>query len=214
MEWNWTDPEWLPFNHLLLMFWGLADCFFGYRIIRLTLGLLGALLGALLGWEIVNALLGTEAGWIGMLGGALGGLLLGSILLRAGLAMLGASLGVMAVSGLLTGHSGINEHYTILLLLLGGLAGASLAMIVMKPALIVATAASGSFRAVFAGWFFVDKFSFVHAVHDLERLPQAVSGKPAAWIIAAVLAVLGILHQFRESSQRPNVRRPDPAVGD
>ena len=100
---------------VILLAGGLLACFAGYRIFRVVLGIYGFIGGALLASNIV----GTENTWL-MIGAALGGGLVGALILIAayfvGVALIGAGLGAV-VANLLWAATGGEPHIAIVIIL-------------------------------------------------------------------------------------------------
>ena len=174
--------------------WGLLDCFFGYRIFKLTITLFGAFAGAIFG-QAAGAALGFGVG------GEIGGLVVGA-LLGAGLAYLlylaavfaagfgfGATLGMMLLA---------NYHHMVAVLtgcvlgVIGGIAAVKL----QKSVLILSTAVLGAFRATVATMFFTNRLDWIFYFRQPQQIPALISGN--AWLLPAVilLAAVGAVAQF------------------
>lgn len=174
--------------------WGLLDCFFGYRVFRFTVALLGALAGAAGGQAAATALgLGH--------GGVIGGILAGG-LLGAGLAYLlylaavflagfgfGSTLGILVLTHL---------NHTVALLGGGllGVIGGFLAVKLQRVLLILSTALLGSFRALLALTYFSSRIDWLYYVQQPPQIPALIDGNP--WMFPAVLALaaVGTIAQF------------------
>ena len=174
--------------------WGLLDCFFGYRVFKVTLGIVGGLLGMLLGQAAGVALgLGT-AGQIGVM--------IGAGLLGAGLAFLlytgavfvagfgfGATLGILLLT-----------HYNHMVALMSGLVlgiiGGFLAVKLQKILIILSTALLGAFRAILALAYFVSQLDWFYYYQKPQELPAVIDGN--TWMFPSILglAVVGIIAQF------------------
>jgi len=126
---------------------GLIECFFGYRILRFLLGVIGFILGAViagsLGFELSG---GSELISIvaAVAGGCVGAYLM-YLLYIAGVFVIGAALGFMVVSfvfGLM------NENPVTWIVIASSVAGGILAVIFQRPMIIIATSFGGSYAAV------------------------------------------------------------------
>jgi hypothetical protein len=126
---------------------GLIECFFGYRILRFLLGVLGFIAGAVvfgsLGYELTG---GSEITSIiaGIVGGLAGAFVMYKLYI-VGVFAIGAALGFMTASyvfGILSA-----DPATIVLVAAAVLGGV-LAAILQKPMLILATAFGGAYAAV------------------------------------------------------------------
>lgn len=126
---------------------GLIECFFGYRILRFLLGVLGFIAGAVvagsLGYELSN---GSELISIisGIAGGVIGAFIMYTLYV-VGVFAIGAALGFMIASYV---FGIMNTGPVTLMLAAAAAAGGILAAVFRKPMLILATAYGGSYAAV------------------------------------------------------------------
>ncbi len=188
------NAELYPWISAAAIAWGLLDCFFGYKIFKLTIGLLGACAGAV-GGQFAGTALGF--GLPGVIGGIVVGALLGAGLayllylaavFLAGFA-LGATLGIMLLA---------SYHHMVALLtgcILGVIGGVA-AVKLQETVLILATAVLGAFRALVAVLFFTSRLDWVFYFRQPQQIPALISGH--AWLLPAVLllAGLGAVAQF------------------
>ncbi|MEW6143971.1 MAG: DUF4203 domain-containing protein [Thermodesulfobacteriota bacterium] len=126
---------------------GLIECFFGYRILRFLLGVLGFIAGAVifgsLGYELTD---GSEIVSIiaGIAGGIAGAFIMYTLYI-VGVFAIGAALGFMTASYVF----GILNTDTIhVVLIASALVGGILAAVLQKPMIIIATAFGGAYAAV------------------------------------------------------------------
>lgn len=126
---------------------GLIECFFGYRILRFLLGVLGFIAGAVIfgsmGYELSGGseLISIAAG----IAGGLAGAFITYTLYIVGVFAIGAALGFMTASYVF----GILNADPISIVLIASAAfGGILAAVLQKPMLILATAFGGSYAAV------------------------------------------------------------------
>ncbi len=126
---------------------GLIECFFGYRILRFLLGVLGFIAGAVIfgsmGYELSGGseLISIAAG----IAGGLAGAFITYTLYIVGVFAIGAALGFMTASyvfGILNA-----DPMTIVLIASAVIVGL-LAAVLQKPMLILATAFGGAYAAV------------------------------------------------------------------
>ena len=126
---------------------GLIECFFGYRILRFLLGVLGFIAGAVvtgsLGYELSS---GSELISIlsGIAGGVIGAFIMYTLYI-VGVFAIGAALGFM-IAAYVFGI--MNTGPVTLILVAAAAAGGILAAVFRKPMLILATAYGGSYAAV------------------------------------------------------------------
>ncbi len=188
----------------VLILWGLIDCFFGYRVFRFAVALMGALVGALL-------LSGAAAQWAGGnelaywiffgLGAVLGAILSFSFYL-VGVFLAGFSLGYVVAVGLVpfTGPA--------VTLLAGALAGAVtglLALVLQRFLISAATAFGGAFRVALGVAFFVEQLEWQPFLRSPDRVPALLVDR---WWITAVmfgLGLCGLIVQLRRAPARKAV---------
>lgn len=186
--------------HILIVVWGLADCFFGFRIFKLTLTLLGVVMGALLGIVLGGALfdgglIALSSGFI--LGGILGGALAFYVYL-VGVFVLGFGGGVILAAPLLEPFWGSAIN---ILLVIGVLSGI-LSIFLVKVMIVVITAVTGAFRVVFGASYLMGGYNFFDAITDPESLPTALAESDGLFWTMAITAAAGILVQFHSRKRR------------
>lgn len=186
--------------HILIVVWGLADCFFGFRIFKLTLTLLGVVMGALLGLVLGGALfdgglIALSSGFI--LGGILGGALAFYVYL-VGVFVLGFGGGVILAAPLLEPFWGSAIN---ILLVIGVLSGI-LSIFLVKVMIVVITAVTGAFRVVFGASYLMGGYNFFDAITDPESLPTALAESDGLFWTMAITAAAGILVQFHSRKRR------------
>jgi hypothetical protein len=186
--------ELYPWLSVAAIAWGVLDCFFGYRVFRVTLVVLGGCAGALFGQAAGMAL---DLGAAGEIGGLIAGALLG-----AGVALLlyivavflvgfgfGATLGILLLAHL---------HQTVALLAGGllGLIGGVAAVKLQRVLIVLSTALLGAFRAVIALGYFTSQIDWLYYFQQPEQIPALITSKP--WIFPSILALaaVGVMAQF------------------
>lgn len=188
------DAELYPWFSVAAIVWGLLDCFFGYRVFKLTIGLLGALVGALL------AQAGAQAAGLGS-GGELAALVVGA-LLGAGLAFL-AYIAAVFVAGFLFGAtlailllSHFHHMVALLAAIVVGVIGGIAAVKLQRVVIILATALLGAFRAIFALMYFTSQLDWLYYFRQPQQIPAVIDTN--AWVFPSVLvlAAVGAIAQF------------------
>lgn len=174
--------------------WGVLDCFFGYRIFKITLAVLGGLTGVVLG-QAAGAALGLGAT------GELSGLILGG-LLGAGLAWLlyvaavfvagflfGATLGIMLLAN-------FNHMVALLTGVVIGVIGGFLAVKLQRVLIMLSTALLGAFRAMLALSFFTSRMDWLYYFQHPQQIPALIDNN--AWMFPSILALaaVGTIAQF------------------
>jgi hypothetical protein len=174
--------------------WGVLDCFFGYRIFRITLAVLGGLIGVVFG-QAAGAALGWGAG------GEIGGLVVGG-LLGAGLAWLlyiaavfvagflfGATLGILLLAN-------FNHMVALLSGIVIGVIGGFLAVKLQRVLIMLSTALLGAFRAMLALSFFTSRMDWLYYFQHPDQMPALIDNN--AWMFPSILALaaVGVIAQF------------------
>lgn len=181
--------------------WGVLDCFFGYRIFKLTLAVLGGLIGVVFG-QAAGAALGLGAT------GEIGGLIIGG-LLGAGLAYL-LYIAAVFVAGFLFGATlGIlllaNFNHMVALLSGGvlGVIGGFLAVKLQRVLIMLSTALLGSFRAMLALSYFTSRMDWLYYFQHPDQLPALIDNN--AWMFPSILALaaVGVIAQFELGGAAP-----------
>jgi hypothetical protein len=144
----------------LLLVAGVVLCFFGYRLLRLTLALAGFGVGLALGLALARLIPGTSQVFVLIVGLVLGvlGAVLATLLYKVGVFLLGAGAGVLIASVVL---AATGWHYPMIARLLAAVAGGVLALILERPVISVLSALAGSWGVVLGafrllGWYHVD----------------------------------------------------------
>jgi hypothetical protein len=190
-----VDPELYPWLSAFFLIWGLLDCFFGYRIFRITIIFWGAVLGGFLGIAASGALESNPAAiWIGLGVGALVGGALAFFLYLVMVFLAGLSFGIMTGVVLLQEQAAWIAWGSGLAL---GLLCGWLALKLQRVALILITALAGALRAVVAAMYFTHQIDWnYYLTQHPEQLPALWDAHP--WLAPVVIGVatLGALAQF------------------
>lgn len=125
---------------------GIIQCFFGYRIFKIILGLMGFILGGILAGAIAFALSQEEAVAIlaGLIGGCVGAILM-VILYFVGIFLIGAFLGAGLGTALFLAAESNPEPAVLVIL---GIIGGVIALILQKFIIIVSTSFGGASNVV------------------------------------------------------------------
>jgi hypothetical protein len=188
------SAELYPWISVAAIAWGLLDCFFGYRVFKITLALVGGLIGALL-CQFAAAAMGLSATGVtialiagGLLGAGLAFLLYIGAVFIAGFGF-GASLGILLLS---------NYHHMVALLsgCVLGIIGGFLAVKIQQVLIMLSTALLGAFRAMLALAYFTHRIDWLYYFRKPDQLPALIDSHP--WMFPAVLAlaVVGAIAQF------------------
>lgn len=174
--------------------WGLLDVFFGYRIFKLTLAVVGGLLGLGAGYTLAHAL-GATPGveTVLLVLGAMVGALVAFLLYLA--AVFVAGFGFGATLGLLL-LSSQQQVVSLVVGLILGIIGGFLAVKIQRVLIVLSTALLGSFRAMLALTYFTGQIDWLFYCRQPDQLPALLDG--SGWMLPAilVLAALGAFSQL------------------
>jgi hypothetical protein len=179
---------------------GLVNCFFGYRIFRILLGVYGFLLGAAVGFVLAGVLFEGQGWWVSAVGALAGGLL-GAALMAAlyyvGVFVVGAVTGAM-LAGAVGAALGVALPgiVTIVVAIVVGIA----AIFFQRVVIVLATSLAGAWMAVIGGYALMAGQPF--ELGDLTRLPAPWQRSLLPLAIWLVLAIAGAVVQFRTTKGR------------
>jgi hypothetical protein len=185
----------------VLLLWGLVDCFFGYRIFRFAVALLGALVGGLLfSGAVTQWFAGNEPlYWIALAVGAVLGAVLSFLFYLVGVFLAGFSLGYVVAVGLVpfTGPA--------VTLLAGAVAGAAtglLALLLQRFLISASTALGGAFRVALAVAFFAQGLDWQIYLRSPDQIPALLVGRWWVTVLMFGLGLFGLLVQLRSTPAR------------
>lgn len=182
---------------------GLIQCFFGYRIFKLILGVLGFFLGLAIGGSAGMALAQDQSGLIigALLGGIIGaGLLVALYFL--GIFVLGALLGALLCGAVMAGSGTQPEG---LVVIGAAIAGGIVALVLQRFIIIFSTAFAGAWSVVFGVMhFFIPGF-------DIRNLDLYLQSRSHQFFIglagALALGIAGMAVQYKTV---PPPKREEP----
>ena len=182
------------FGGILIILFGIVNCFFGYVYFRLLLGVWGFIMGGVLGISLASDGAPVVVLAAGLIGAVLGAVLI-YLLFRVGVLIIGALLGYVLTAALLA-QLGFSENI-FLLALVGAVIFGILALVINRVFIIVLTAFSGA-SAIITG---------VSLLMNAERVTQAFAERRFDPVFAdtplivgvfwLLLAVAGIFIQYR-----------------
>lgn len=185
----------LSFLGLLTVAFGVAQCFFGYRIYRTIIAILGFCLGAGAGAGIAIATRSGELSVIlgGVLGGVIGASLLWALYL-VGVFLIGAIGG--GLLGILIAEATSSNDAAAALVIVMAIGGGVAALMIQKFVIIVSTAFGGSANMLIgATWMFAPGISLRDASRAWRTIGVDAEIIPLLWI---ALAIAGIWAQYRQ----------------
>lgn len=188
------DRDLYPWFSIGALVWGLLDCFFGYKIFKVTIGVLGAVGGAIVGQWAAQAT-GLD-GWAAVaalvVGAALGAGLM-FFLYVATVFLAGFGFGA-TLALLLLAH--FDQNVALLAALVVGLVGGFAAVKLQKVVMILATSLLGAFRAVIALMYFTHQLDWFFYYQQPRNLPALIDGHAWFFPVVLVLAAVGAVAQF------------------
>lgn len=182
------DPDLYPWLSVAGITWGVLDCFFGYKVFKVTLALFGALIGlglAQLATRYFGA--GPAIETISLIAGAVIGASLAFLLYIAAVFVagfgFGATLGVLLLA---------NFHHMVALLagVVLGITGGFLAIKVQRILIILSTALLGSFRSILALSYFTSQIDWLFYFRQPEQLPALIENN--SWMFPSILALAAV----------------------
>ncbi|UCF04285.1 MAG: TMEM198/TM7SF3 family protein [bacterium] len=198
---------------ILSIVFGILVCFWGYRIFRIVLGILGFILGA----YVVGALAFHLSGGsyiitfvAGLIGGVIGAVLIG-VVYYIGVFVLGALAAITFGSFMVAagGHS-----MPVVLIIVLAIIGGVLTVIFQKLVIVLSTAIIGSWGIItgiiyfFSGGFYsISLFKYPGSLVRFGGIRFYI-----VFLFWIVLAVLGILNQYRQI-RRTKRQRIEPGTG-
>jgi hypothetical protein len=201
------EPELYPWLSIACITWGVLDCFFGYKVFKVTLALLGALIGAGLAHAVAQRLGASQTVDIvaviagGLLGAGLAFLLYVAAVFIAGFGF-GATLGMLLLA---------NYHHMVAMLtgVVLGIIGGFLAVKVQRILIILSTSLLGSFRAVLALSYFTSQLDWLFYFRQPDQMPALIDNN--GWMFPSILALaaVGVVAQLElGGSSKPKEKPP------
>lgn len=205
-----NDSVWQA-SALLTIVAGLLVCFWGYRLLKLSLAIIGFMAGAYGGWEIGMQVFHQGGGVLLLcaLIGALLGMVLCIWLYFLGIFLIGATAGTVIAAAFVNGTG--QQTHTLLFLALPIVFGV-IALVAQKIMISVSTAFSGAYLVTAGLW------QVIAESHNAPRVwlrwqegspPPGTLGYTALlfWI---VLAVAGLIVQLRAPRREPKPAAQKP----
>ena len=172
---------------------GATQCFFGYRIFKIILGLTGFIVGGALAGSISYTISGEEgvALLVGVVGGAIGAALLVALYL-IGVFLIGAFLGGL-IGVILFGLSNSSPEPAVLLIL--AVIGGVVALIFQKFMIILSTSFGGSWSVVSGiAYFTIRGFDPTNLEYFLKSPGTQLYAILLCWI---ALGIFGLIVQYK-----------------
>ncbi|MBZ0300871.1 MAG: TMEM198/TM7SF3 family protein, partial [Anaerolineae bacterium] len=182
---------------MLLILFGVANCFYGYTYFRVLLAIWGFVLGGALGLSAASQASPVVILAAGGIGAVLGALLI-YFVFRAGVFIVGAALGYALAIVLLT-RLGIQGNIPVLAV--GGALVAGLLALMLNRAFIVLLTAIGGASSIVIGAVIILDGERVAQVLSERQVSAALMDMPLlVGLLWLLVALLGILSQYRTRS--------------
>jgi hypothetical protein len=188
------DPAVLIVTAIFSIAFGLVSCFFGYRIFRVVLSIMGFILGASIGMALAAEGTQTTQLLVALVGGVIGAVVMNALYFL-GIVIAGAFLGALLVNLLL---AALGVEPNIVFLVIGAIVGGAVALVLNKMTIMLSTAFSGAAAVIYGLSLFIPDMG---GFDPLGALSQANQSQPSlvlliAWII---LGIAGVGVQYRAS---------------
>jgi len=210
-------PEMLLIPVFLLV--GIAYCFFGYRIVKIILAILGFVTGGAAGGALGAIVGGAGMGSqeaavlfavVGVLLGGIIGAVLFVLLYFVGIFLLGFGLGAMLTAAVFAA-AGTNPDQVVGIVAIVGIAGGVLALFLQRIIIILSTATSGAAMIVMAVLLLFGAKLDVHP-HQGQTLASVLGPLSAVipFVCWLALSAAGVVVQFLVTGKTGQV--PPPAA--
>ena len=201
------DPEIYPWLSAAALAWGLLDCFFGYRIFKLTIAVLGGVTGALLGHALATVLALDSTGLIaGAVVGGLVGAGLAFLLYLAAVFLAGFGFGLILGILLL---SMFDHMVAVIGGLVLGVVGGLVAVKLQQALIVLSTALLGAFRAVLALAYFLNGTDWLYHYRQPAQIPALLDGQGWMFPSILILAAIGVIAQAEGGGRKAKKKDKD-----
>ncbi len=195
-------PKWiLQLGLVPSILLGLAECFIGYKILRVLIVIFGFFLGAIVGLHFGTMLFPSTlilAAIVGLVGAVLGGLLM-LPLFYAGVFVIGGWFGFL-VAAAVAGAAG--WHIAPVFFILPAIVAGILAVLLRKLLLVLVTATGGAWIVV------ICTFALIRGPDVLSQLYDPWSLGRGPFIGWLVLAILGAIAQYSWGERDESEKEP------
>jgi hypothetical protein len=197
-------PSVVAILSILLVLVGVANCFLGYRIFKVVLGIFGFIVGATLAGTVgLEASSGNEfVGFVAGLIGGVAGAVLFAVLYFVGIILLGAGLAVMLTS---TIGAQPQVHLPPIVLIIVAIVGALLALVLQKLIIILSTAFIGARMIVVGVLCLVFRMTPEVVVQHPQMLGRLLLPVTFCWL---ALGIAGTTVQYLTPGRPPAAPAP------
>lgn len=196
---------------IILGLLGIVECFFGYRLFRIVLAIIGFFVGAGLAISLVNSDQTAVMVVVALIGGLIGAVIFYFLyfigIFLAGLS-LGATVGAIVAANL---NLAANQTSTNLLIIIGAIIGGLLGIVFSKYIIMLSTAFTGAAQIVYAVLLLLPGLHAMPQISQTEiRFDQP--GTVVATLVIIVLALIGFAFQYNMNRPAVVMTRADPAL--
>ena len=187
---------------IILLGGGLLACFLGYRLLRILLAVYGFVAGVIIATLFVEQFEETWMAVLVTIGAGLAGSVLATVAYLAGVGLLGAALGAVALNVAWSYRGGEPEAW---LVLVACFAGALVALALRRYVIIVGTSFGGAWTTLVGGLALAGNSAAVAAASgDVQKLYPMVPASSQKWFVAGWfgLGALAVLVQLRGMSRQ------------
>jgi hypothetical protein len=200
-------PIALPLLHALIALWGLADCFFGLLIFKVTIRIFMAFAGAV-GAAAIAAQYYPDSGAV-FFGACVAGLVIGFIIgwfvCKIGIVVLSVFAGFVLIAPF---AATLGQPWDAVVPCVVGIIVGLLAFVLLEPVVIASTALTGAYRLVFGTAFFLGGPSIMDFVGGARRYDEMFTGT-GRWIFVITIAIAAIGCYVQFSSWRGRKKSAD-----
>ena len=187
---------------IILLGGGLLACFIGYRLLRILLAVYGFVAGVIIATLFVEQLEETWMAVLVTIGAGLAGSVVATVAYLAGVALLGAALGAVALNVAWSYRGGEPEIWVVLV---ACFAGALVALALRRYVIIVGTSFGGAWTTLVGGLALAGNSAAVAAASgDVQQLYPMVQASSQKWFVAGWfgLGALAVFVQLRGMGRR------------
>lgn len=203
------STETTPFSAIVLALWGLVDCFFGFRLFKIVLAILGAFVGGMLAMTgAMQAFPGNEVlSWVALAIGALIGGVCAYAIMIVGVFIAGFALGWVITLG---AHRFTGDLPMLAVAAGVGLVFGIIGVFLQRFIITAATAWSGALRVALAVAFFTQHLEPLDYLRDPQRVPPLLESHSWIMITTVVLGFIGFWIQLAANRRADAPSAPAP----
>jgi len=183
---------------------GILNCFVGYRIFKIILGIWGFILGFILATALVSWL-GIENQGVELIAGVVGGIIGVFIMIKlfqVGIFIIGAIFGY-TLGALLIAAAGYQPD--TVLLALAAILGGIIALLLQRPMIILSTAFSGAWLVILGVAHLAGTpFDLIKVLQQPDLLRHADVQFYIMFFLWILLSIVGAGVQFKVTGKKPN----------